>query len=378
MEQDFVTNSKKFGFGCMRLPMKDGNIEFEECNSMVDAFMEAGFTYFDTAKGYLGGLSEVAVRECVVKRYPRESFTLTDKLTMNFFNRESDIRKVFEEQLETCGVSYFDYYLMHAQGKVNYEKYKKCRAYEVAQELKAEGKIKHVGLSFHDNAEYLDRILTEHPEVELVQIQLNYVDYDDPGVQSRKCLEVCEKHHKPVVVMEPVKGGSLVNLPAEADHILKDLNGGNAAIKYSNAGLAIRFAASCKQVFMVLSGMSSLEQMQDNIATMKDFQPLNAEEYAAIEKVCEIFKAQNLIPCTACRYCVDGCPKQLLIPDLFADMNAKKQHHDWNSDYYYNQVHTQGHGKASDCIMCGKCEKACPQHLEIRTLLEQVAGVFEK
>ncbi|MBD5532042.1 MAG: 4Fe-4S dicluster domain-containing protein [Lachnospiraceae bacterium] len=378
MEQDFVTNSKKFGFGCMRLPMKDGNIDFEECNRMVDAFMEAGFTYFDTAKGYLGGLSEVAVRECVVKRYPRESFTLTDKLTMNFFNRESDIRKVFEEQLETCGVSYFDYYLMHAQGKVNYEKYKKCRAYEVAQELKAEGKIKHVGLSFHDNAEYLDRILTEHPEVELVQIQLNYVDYDDPGVQSRKCLEVCEKHHKPVVVMEPVKGGSLVNLPAEADHILKDLNSGNAAIKYSNAGLAIRFAASCKQVFMVLSGMSSLEQMQDNIGTMKDFEPLNAAEYAAIEKVCEIFKAQNLIPCTACRYCVDGCPKQLLIPDLFADMNAKKQHHDWNSDYYYNQVHTQGHGKASDCIKCGKCEKSCPQHLEIRTLLEQVAGVFEK
>ena len=378
MEQDFVKNSKKFGFGCMRLPMKAGNIDFEECNRMVDAFMEAGFTYFDTAKGYLGGLSEVAVRECVVKRYPRESFTLTDKLTMNLFEKESDIRNVFEKQLETCGVSYFDFYLMHAQGKVNYEKYKKCRAYEVAQELKAEGKIRHVGLSFHDNAEYLDMILTEHPEVELVQIQLNYVDYDDPGVQSRKCLEVCEKHHKPVVVMEPVKGGSLVNLPPEADHILKGLNGGSNAIKSSNAGLAIRFAASCKQVFMVLSGMSSLEQMQDNIGAMKDFEPLNVAEYAAIEKVCEIFKAQNLIPCTACRYCVDGCPKKILIPDLFADMNAKKQYHDCNSDYYYNQVHTQGHGKASDCIKCGKCEKACPQHLEIRTLLEQVAGVFEK
>ena len=378
MEQDFVKNSKKFGFGCMRLPMKDGKIDFGECNRMVDAFMEAGFTYFDTAKGYLGGLSEVAVRECVVKRYPRESFTLTDKLTMNFFDKESDIRNVFEKQMETCGVSYFDYYLMHAQGKVNYEKYKKCRAYEVAQELKAEGKIRHVGLSFHDNAEYLDMILTEHPEVELVQIQLNYVDYDDPGVQSRKCLEVCEKHQKPVVVMEPVKGGSLVNLPAEADRVLKGLNGSGNANKSSNAGLAIRFAASCKQVFMVLSGMSSLEQMQDNIATMKDFEPLNETEHAAIKKVCEIFKAQNLIPCTACRYCVDGCPKKILIPDLFADMNAKKQHHDWNSDYYYNQVHTQGHGKASDCIKCGKCEKACPQHLEIRTLLEQVAGVFEK
>lgn len=372
MEQDFVKDSKKFGFGCMRLPMQGGNIDFEECNRMVDAFMEAGFTYFDTAKGYLEGLSEVAVRECVVKRYPRERFTITDKLTMNFFNKESDIRKVFEEQLEACGVSYFDYYLMHAQGKVNYEKYKKCRAYEVAQELKAEGKIRHVGLSFHDDAEYLDMILTEHPEVELVQIQLNYVDYDDPGVQSRKCLEVCEKHNKPVVVMEPVKGGSLVNLPPDADEILKGLNGG------SNASYAIRFAASCKQVFMVLSGMSSLEQMQDNLGAMKDFQPLNETEYAAIEKVCKIFKAQNLIPCTACRYCTDGCPQKILIPDLFADMNAKKQYRDWNSDYYYNQVHTQGHGKASDCIKCGKCEKACPQHLEIRKLLEKVAEVFEK
>lgn len=372
MADDFVKNSKKFGFGCMRLPMKDGDIDFEECNCMVDAFMEAGFTYFDTAKGYLGGKSEVAVRECVVKRYPRESFTLTDKLTMNFFNTEDDIRKVFEQQLETCGVQYFDYYLMHAQGKVNYEKYKKCHAYEIAQELKAEGKIRHVGISFHDNAEYLDMILTEHPEVELVQIQLNYVDYEDPGVQSRKCLEVCEKHGKPVVVMEPVKGGSLVNLPESADKILRGLNGG------SNASYAIRYAASFPQVFMVLSGMSSMEQMRDNLSYMSDFKPLNKEEYAAIDKVCNIFKEQHLIPCTACRYCVDGCPKKILIPDLFADMNAKQQYQDWNSDYYYGQVHTQNHGKASDCIKCGKCEKACPQHLEIRNLLEKVAEVFEK
>lgn len=372
MEQDFVKNRMKLGFGFMRLPMQGENIDFDECNRMVDAFMEAGFTYFDTAKGYHEGLSEVAVRECVVKRYPRESFTITDKLSMEFFNSESDIRKVFEEQLKTCEVSYFDYYLMHALGKVNYDKYKECRAYEVAQELKAEGKIRHVGLSFHDSAEYLDMILTEHPEVELVQLQLNYVDYDDPGVQGRKCLEVCEKHNKPVVVMEPVKGGNLVNLPTDADKILKNLNGG------SNASYAIRFAASCKQVFMVLSGMSSLEQMRDNISAMKDFQPLNETEYAAIGKVCEIFKAQNLIPCTGCRYCTDGCPKKILIPDLFADMNAKKQYHDWNSDYYYNEVHTQGRGKASDCIKCGKCEQACPQHLEIRKLLEQVADVFEK
>ncbi|MCM1493575.1 MAG: aldo/keto reductase [Muribaculaceae bacterium] len=372
MEQSFVENSRKFGFGCMRLPMQDGKIDFEECNRMVDAFMEAGFTYFDTAKGYLDGQSEVAVRECLVKRYPRESFTITDKLTANFFESEADIRKVFEEQLTACGVTYFDYYLMHAQGKSNYDKFQSCRAYGVAQELAAEGKIRHVGLSFHDSAEFLEKILTDHPEVELVQLQINYVDYDDPGVQGRACLEVCARHHKPVVVMEPVKGGSLVNLPQAAEAILKELGGG------SNAGYAIRFAASCKQVFMVLSGMSNLEQMQDNISVMKDFKPLNEAEYAAIEKVCAIFKGQNAIPCTACRYCVAGCPRKISIPDLFSDLNARRQHRDWNSDYYYNQVHTMGLGKASDCIGCGKCETVCPQHLEIRKLLEEVAREFEK
>jgi len=363
---------KNFGFGCMRLPMKDGDVDYNTVNKMVDEFMGAGFNYFDTAKGYLGGKSEIAVRECVVKRFPRESFTVTDKLTVNFFNSEEDIYSCFSSQLKACGVDYFDFYFMHAQGRVNYDKYKKYRAYEIAQELKKQGKVRHVGISFHDSADFLEKILIEHPEIELVQIQLNYADFNDAGVQSGKCLEVCNKYNKPVAVMEPVKGGNLVNLPKAADDIFRSLNGG------SNASYAIRFAASQKGVFMVLSGMSDIDQMRDNLSYMKDFKPLSDKESAAVDRVCQIFKEQHIIPCTACRYCVDGCPKHILIPDLFSDMNAKTQYGDWNSDYYYGQVHTaQGHGKASDCIKCGKCEKVCPQHLPIRDLLCRVAKMFE-
>lgn len=365
-------NDKKLGFGLMRLPKKEGEIDYEQCCEMVDSFIKAGFTYFDTARGYLGERSEGAFRECVAKRYPRESYTITDKLTDNYFNSEDDIRRCFEQQLKECGVEYFDYYLMHAQGKINYDKYKKYRAYEIAQELKAEGKIKHVGFSFHDNAEFLDTMLSEHPEVELVQIQLNYVDYDDPGVQGRECLEVCRKYNKPVVVMEPVKGGNLVNLPESADKVLRELSGG------SNASYAIRYAASFDNVFMVLSGMSNIDQMNDNLSFMKEFVPLSDNEYKAIDEVCRIFKAQNLIPCTACRYCIAGCPKNISIPDLFSDLNNKMHYHDWNADYYYSDVHTHGMGKASDCIECGSCESVCPQHLQIRDLLKKVAEEFEK
>ena len=214
--------------------------------------------------------------------------------------------------------------------------------------------------------------MTEYPQIEVVQIQFNYVDYEDPAVQSRKLLEVCQKFNKPVIVMEPVKGGSLIRLPEEAQKVLDDLHGG------SNASYAIRFAAGFDQMMMVLSGMSSLEQLKDNVGYMKDFEPLNEEEMRAVKKVCEIFKAQDIIPCTACRYCTAGCPQQISIPDLFACMNTKKVFNDWNQDYYYNVVHTGPGRKASDCIKCGKCEKACPQHLEIRKLLVDVAQMFEQ
>ena len=363
---------KNFGFGCMRLPMNGGEIDYAEFNKMIDTFIENGFNYFDTAHGYHSGKSETALRDCLVARYPRDKFILTNKLTQPYFNSEAEVRPFFENQLKICGVDYFDFYLMHAQSKEIFAHFKKCRAYEQALEFKAEGKIKHFGISFHDTADVLDEILSEYPQVEVVQIQLNYVDYDDPAVQSRKCLEVCNKHKKPVIVMEPVKGGNLVNLPEGAKKYFEEL--GSA----STASYAIRFAAGQKGVFMVLSGMSDMAQMNDNISYMKDFKPLEEKEMQAVQNVCAVFNGMNLIPCTACRYCTDGCPKNISIPDLFACMNTKKHYHDWNADYYYNEVHTKNRGKASDCIKCGKCENACPQHLPIRDLLQEVAKEFEK
>jgi predicted aldo/keto reductase-like oxidoreductase len=347
-------------------------IDDSEFCRMIDTFIERGFNYFDTAHGYHNGLSETALRRCLTSRYPRESYLLTNKLSSTYFKTEEEIRPFFEKQLERCGVEYFDFYLMHAQDKRLFEKYKQCRAYETAIELKKEGKIKHFGLSFHDKAEVLDRILTAHPEIEVVQIQFNYVDYDDPKVESFKCYQVCEKHDKPVLIMEPVKGGNLVDLPDEGKNVLDELGGG------SYASYAIRFAASFPKVFMVLSGMSTLTQVEENVSFMEDFKPLSEKEFEAVEKVREIVKKQDSIACTGCAYCVEGCPKQILIPDLFKDYNDKmsRSNMDVDSDANY-RLHTDGHGKASDCIKCGKCEKECPQHLEIRELLKKTAEAFE-
>ena len=366
---------KNFGFGCMRLPMMENgtDVDIAETTKMVDTFLEQGFNYFDTAHGYLGGKSELALKECLTSRHKREEYILTDKLTMPYFNKQEDIRPFFESQLEACGVEDFDFYLMHAQSKDIFEHFKKCHAYETALELKEEGKIRHFGISFHDRAEVLDEILQEYPQIEVVQIQFNYLDYEDPAVQSRKCYEACRKYNKPMIIMEPVKGGNLVNLPADAKQILDDLHGTGSTASY-----AVRFAASFEGVMMVLSGMSNLEQMQDNLSYMKDFKPLDETEMAAVKAVADVFHSKHMIPCTACRYCIEGCPKKISIPDLFACMNAKTVFHDWNADYYYSNVHTVHNGKASECIRCGKCERVCPQHLQIRELLQDVAKEFEK
>ena len=363
----------KFGFGCMRLPMVNGEVDMPQFCEMVDAFLDSGLNYFDTAHGYLSGKSELALREGLTSRYPRDRYILTNKLSTHFFTQEDQIRPLFEEQLRACGVEYFDFYLMHAQDGEIFEKYTRCRAYEIALELKEEGKIRHFGISFHDRAEVLDRILTEYPQIEAVQIQFNYLDYEDPSVESRKVYETAAKHGKPVIVMEPVKGGSLVNLPEDAQRVLYDLHGG------SNASYALRFAAGFENMMMVLSGMSTLEQIRENVAFMAEPVSLNEEEQEAIRRVREIFSSLNMIPCTACHYCVldNDCPKNIPIPELFSCYNLKTTFHSWNQDYYYT-IQTRDRGKASECLKCGKCERICPQHLEIRKLLVQVAQEFEK
>lgn len=360
-----------FGFGMMRLPMIEKEVDIRQTKEMVDAFLDAGFNYFDTAHGYISGKSELAIREALTSRYPRDSFLLTDKLTDSYFQTEADIEPFFRSQLAACGVDYFDFYLMHAQGSGNFPKFKSCRAYETAFALKEQGLIRHVGISFHDKAAVLEQILTEYPQIEVVQIQFNYADYEDLSVESRKVYEVCEKLGKPVIVMEPVKGGNLVNLPDAAQAVFDALHGG------SNASYAIRFAAGFPQMCMVLSGMSDMAQLTDNVGFMRDFKPLSDDERAAVDQVCRIFRSMDLIPCTACHYCTDGCPMNIRIPRLFTCMNNKKRFRDWNADFYY-EVMTRNAGKASDCVQCGQCEAICPQHLPIRQLLQDVAAEFEK
>ncbi len=342
---------------------------------MVDTFLERGFTYFDTAYMYHEFQSEKIVRKALVERHDRSAFTLATKLPTMFLKAEGDQERIFAEQLEKCGVEYFDYYLLHNLNVSNYRTAERFDSFTFATRLKAEGKVRHVGFSFHDNAGLLDEILTAHPETEFVQLQINYMDWENESIQSRKCYETARRHGKPVVVMEPVKGGTLARLPEEAEKLFRTLRP-----DLSPASWAIRYAAGLDGVMMVLSGMSSMEQLEDNTSYMQDFEPLNAGERAAVEEAVGIIQRATAVPCTACRYCVDGCPKKIAIPEYFALYNNMKQSANKGfavqSVYYANL--TQTHGRASECIGCRKCEKSCPQHLPIVESLRKVAEVFEK
>ena len=371
---------KKLGFGLMRLPLRSftdkKDIDMPELKKMVDLFMERGFTYFDTAWMYHAFESENAVKEALVERYPRESYTLATKLHAGFFESKEDMEKLFNTQLEKTGAGYFDYYLVHGIEADMLPKYEKYDTFGFVLKKKEEGLVKHAGFSFHDSAELLDKILTDHPEMEFVQLQINYLDWESEWIQSRACYEVAEKHGKPVIVMEPVKGGTLANVPPAAEEIFRKLNP-----SMSVPSFAIRFAASLPNVMMVLSGMSSLSQMEDNLSYMEDFKPLTEEEKKACLKAADIIREDVSVPCTACYYCTEGCPQKIAIPKYFSlyneDMHEDLDKKGWTINYTNYEMLTKEFGKASDCIECGQCESVCPQHLSIIDYLKKVAQHYE-
>ena len=369
---------KKLGFGLMRLPLTDandkGSIDIEALKEMVDTFMEQGFTYFDTAWMYCAFKSENAVKEALTDRYPRDRYTLTTKLHASYLKTKEDRDRIFEEQRQKTGVDYFDYYLIHAIDQELYSIYNEMDCFNWLIEKKKQGFVKHIGFSYHDSAEFLDQVLTEHPEMEFVQLQMNYLDWESAEVQSRKCYEVAIKHGKPVIVMEPVKGGTLADVPAEVRESFAAYHP-----DLSVPSWAIRFVASLDNVAMVLSGMSDMEQLMDNISYMKEFVPMNAEETELVHKAAEMIKDSIAIPCTGCSYCTEGCPMQIAIPDLFRVYNKSKRGEitDVEANEEYRQL-TESGGKARECLACGQCQVACPQHLEIINYLKDVAKCMEK
>ena len=369
-----VNDIPKLGFGLMRLPVKDGEILIDEVCRMADRYMEAGLNYFDTAYMYHGGKSESAAKEAVVKRFPRESFYLADKLPAWEMKGKEDRDRIFNEQLERTGAGYFDFYLLHSIEEGHINAYEDWDCFNWALQKKEEGKIRHFGFSFHGGPELLTEVLDRHPEVEFVQIQLNYADWNNPVVRSGELYEILHERNIPMVIMEPVKGGSLASLKPELEEKLKAVRPDKTI-----ASWALRFAASLPGVMTVLSGMGSEEQMLDNIETFKNFEPLSEEEKAALDEVTKIMLDTPTIGCTACRYCCDGCPMGINIPDIFRALNTMTLYNEeFRPRSYYEGLVKSGSGKASDCVECGQCESVCPQHLPVIELMKEAYEKLEK
>ena len=373
MEKYFGENVPKLGFGLMRLPkLSDGKIDIEQTKEMVDLFLDAGFTYFDTAYVYDNGESEKAAKAALVDRHPRESYTLCTKLCAWMgANDEKSAKQQFYTSLERTGAGYFDYYLLHALQRSNYKVYDEYHIWDFVKEQKAKGLIKHYGFSFHADPALLEELLTDHPDVDFVQLQINYADWENPGVASRECWEIARRHGKSITIMEPVKGGALADPVPAVQEILK-----SADKDASLASWAVRFAASLNGIITVLSGMSNIRQMNDNISYMKDFKPLSEEEQAVIRRAQAALETDSSIPCTACHYCTDGCPMNIPIPEIFSVKNRQRGNAEFRGKREY-VIATEGRGKASDCIECGQCENACPQQIKVITHLKASAEQFE-
>jgi predicted aldo/keto reductase-like oxidoreductase len=361
----------KLGFGFMRLPQQaDGSVDLEPMKKMVDVFLDAGFTYFDTAYLYTG--SEEALRETLVKRHPRDRFTITTKMPVFMVNKPEDMEAIFNTSLERLGVDFVDFYLLHGLALKTCEKAEELGAWEFLKKLKADGRIRHYGFSFHDTPEHLDEILTRHPDAEYVQLQINYLDWENPEVRSRELHETVRRHNKPFTIMEPVKGGLLAGAGSQAERWLKAKNP-----DVSEASWAVRFAASLPGLIAMLSGMGNMEQLLDNIKTIKNLKPLSDDELNSVWEVVKIINSVPQLPCTGCKYCVENCPQKLNIPGLMKLYNQYLQYQQKMAiNFPFDMVTPEGR-LPSTCIACRACEQHCPQHIEISEVMPKIAAAFE-